>query len=231
MTQRTMPVHDAGTTAGHGGVPSPTATSTTRRLLACGVAAAPLFVVVALAQALTRPGFDLTRDAVSLLTIGRLGWIQVANFLVTGLLMIACAAGTRRVLHGGPGGRWIPALLYACGAGLLGGGVFHPDPSGGFPPGTPSSSAVSSWHGMLHMVSGSTAFLALIAVCFVIGHRFGAGGQRRWAVASRVSGALFAAGLAASGAPGGSLTLFMGVSIALIWVALAAGRLIAERHA
>jgi hypothetical protein len=183
---------------------------------------------VALIQALTRPGFSLTRDAVSLLTIGSQGWIQTTSFLLTGLLLVAAGTGVRHVLRGGPGGRWAPVLLYVCGAGLMAGGVFHPDPSGGFPPGTPAgASAVSSWHGALHMVSGSAAFLALIAVCFVLARRFGATGQRRWAVCSRISGALFAMGLAASGAPDGSLSLFAGAAIAMIWVALTSARLIA----
>jgi hypothetical protein len=65
-------------------------------------------------------------------------------------------------------------------------------------------------------------------VCFVLGRRFAACGQRRWAVGSRASGAIFAAALAASGAPGGSLTLYAGVAEAMIWVALSSARLIAE---
>ena len=35
--------------------------ATTRRLLAAGTVAAPLFAAVALAQAAVRPGYDLTR--------------------------------------------------------------------------------------------------------------------------------------------------------------------------
>ena len=230
MMQRTMPGVGEAALDGRGDQnQSRTAPKGTRRLLACGVAAGPLFLAAALIQALTRPGFDLTRDAVSLLSIGSLGWIQITNFLLTGVLFVAAAAGLRRVLRGRTGGRWVPALIYVCGAGLMAGGVFHPDPSGGFPPGTPAgASAVSSWHGVLHMVSGSAAFLALIAVCFVLGRRFAARGQRRWAVGSRASGAIFAAALAASGAPGGSLTLYAGVAVAMIWVALSSARLIAE---
>jgi Protein of unknown function (DUF998) len=78
-------------------------------LLVCGAVAGPLFVAVVVAQALTRTGFDLTRDAASLLDDGSWGWIQSANFVVTGLLLIAAAAGLRRTLRTGPGHRWIPA--------------------------------------------------------------------------------------------------------------------------
>jgi hypothetical protein len=176
-----------------------------------------------------RPGFHPARDAVSLLSIGHLGWIQVTNFLVTGALYLACATGMRRVVRTGPGRRWIPALLYVCGAGIAGGGVFHPDPGDGFPPGTPAdASTVSSWHGVLHQVCGMSAFLALIALCFVFGHRFARAGQRRLAAGSRIAGALFAVALPAAGAPGGALTLCAGVAIGMFCVAFASAQVIAE---
>jgi hypothetical protein len=46
------------------------------------------------------------------------------------------------------------------------------------------------------MVFGSLAFLALIALCFVLGHWFSRAGHRRWAISSRVAGM---AGLPAAG--------------------------------
>jgi hypothetical protein len=50
-------------------------------------------------------------------------------------------------------------------------------------PGTPAhASAVSSWHGVMHMAYGSTAFIALIAACFVLARRFSPSGQRRSAM-------------------------------------------------
>ncbi len=84
-------------------------TTNTKRLLLGGMVGGPLFVVVGLAQALTRHGFDLTRQALSLLTLGNAGWIQIASFLVTGALAMAFATGMRRALRGGPGGTWAPA--------------------------------------------------------------------------------------------------------------------------
>jgi Protein of unknown function (DUF998) len=58
-------------------------TSVTRALLAGG-GAGPLFILVGLLQAFTRDGFDLRRHPLSLLSNGDLGWIQIANFIVTG---------------------------------------------------------------------------------------------------------------------------------------------------
>jgi len=189
-----------------------------------------VFVVTALVQALTRPGFNLTRNALSLLDDGSLGWIQAANFIATGLLLIAAGAGLRRAITAGPGHRWAPRLLTITGVGLIGGGLFHPDPSTGFPPGTPpGASAISSWHGVLHEVSGSVAFLALIIFCFVVARRYRASGQRTAAACSVAAGLLCAAGVATGGAPHGSLTLFVGVSIALPWTAVTTTRLITIR--
>lgn len=222
--QRTAGAAPAGSiTAADPIAPGP---ASTRVLRTCGAVAGPLFVVAALVQALTRPGFSLTRNALSLLDDGSLGWIQAANFIVTGLLLIAASVALGRAITAGPGRRWAPRLLAITGAGLIGGGIFHPDPSGGFPPGTPpDASAVSSWHGVLHQVSGSAAFLALIIFCFVAARRYRADGQRAAAACSVAAGVLCAAGVATGGAPHGSLTLFTGVSIALLWTAFTTARL------
>jgi hypothetical protein len=48
-----------------------------------------------------------------LLSLGDLGWIQIANFVVTGALFVACAVGLRRVLHPGRAGTWGPRLVGA----------------------------------------------------------------------------------------------------------------------
>jgi hypothetical protein len=54
---------------------APPAARSIRLRLACGVLAGPLYLVVSYAQAFTRDGFDLTRDAFSYLSLGDLGSI------------------------------------------------------------------------------------------------------------------------------------------------------------
>jgi hypothetical protein len=202
----------------------------TTALLLCGAVAAPIFIVTALSQAALRPGFDITRHAVSLLSNGGLGWIQIATFLTTGPLSIAGAVGMRRSLSGISGGRWAPALLAVFGAGLTGAGLFRADPAFGFPPGTPANATgFASWHGVLHSVCGGASFLALIAACFVLARAFATGGQRRSAIISCVVAVLFAAGLANGPGPDGPLTLFLGVSVAWLWVVATELRLIIDR--
>lgn len=76
----------------------------TRTLLACGVLAGPLFLSTVLAQALTRDGFDARRHPLSLLSLGDLGWIQIANFIIVGILATTSAVGMRRMLRDGRAG-------------------------------------------------------------------------------------------------------------------------------
>ncbi len=202
-------------------------TISTRRLLACGAVAGPLFLAVALIQALARPGYDLVRDPVSVLSNGSLGWIQIANFLVSGSLASAGAVGLRRALHGHAGGKWAPRLIAMLAAGLVADGIFRTDPTNGFPPGTPlDAPAIATWHGLLHQVFGSLSFLSLIAACFVLAHYFSRGGASRDAWASRAAGTLFTIGLLSAGAAATGLPLFIGVGIAWLWTAAVQARLL-----
>ena len=105
------------------------ATRVTKSLLGYGVIAGPLYVSVSLAQALTRQGFDLSRHEWSLLSNGSLGWIQITNFVVTGLMTVAFAIGVRRVLPAGRGATWAPRLIATYGVGMISAGVFRADPA------------------------------------------------------------------------------------------------------
>lgn len=173
-------------------VSSDTIPGTTKALLSCGTIAGPLYVVVVLLQAVTRDGFDITRHPASLMSNGDLGWVQITNFLVSGLLFIAGAIGLRRVMPTGRGRTWGPVLISGLGAGMVAAGIFVADPVDGFPPGTPLGppSAVSL-HGMLHFVAGTVTFLSLIAACFVFARRFVALGQPGWAAYSATTGLIF----------------------------------------
>jgi len=161
---------------------SPAAPSTeTARLLACGVVAGPLFIAVLMIQAFAREGFDLSRHPLSLLSLGDLGWIQIANFIVTGGLFVVCAVGMRRVLRPGRSGTWAPRLVGAFGVGLMLAGVFTTDAGAGFPPGAPAGAPEQiSWHGILHEVGFGLAFLGMIVGCLVFARRFAALKRRSW---------------------------------------------------
>jgi hypothetical protein len=197
---------------------------TTNRLLTAGAVAAPLFAILALAQAATRTGYDLTRHPVSMLALGDLGWIQTTSFVVCGLLVLVAAVGLRRARRGQKAGTWGPILLVTQGIGLLIAAVFEIDAADGFPIGTPAGVPTTmSGHMILHNVGGSLAFFTMIAACFVLARVFG----RPWKVAGRVAAIAFAVGLAwaFSGGAAGSLTLFLGVVIAWTWQSISLARL------
>jgi hypothetical protein len=214
-----------------GGVAGAAPEKVTRALLACGVVAGPLFMVVALLQAFTRPGFDLRRHALSMLSLGDLGWIQVTNFELTGLLAVALAIGIRRALRAGPAGTWGPPLIGAYGVGFIIAGIFPIDPALGFPPGAPTGFTGFSWHASLHFLGFTVAFIGLIAACLVFARRFARLRRRGWAaysVATGVAGfALIALGM--TGVVAASVAFAVMGLVTSAWIAVIALRLLSEQ--
>lgn len=208
-----------------------TTTAVTRVLLACGALAGPLFFVMVTIQLLVRPGFDVRRHPISLLSLGDLGWIQITTFILTGLAGVAFAVGVRRALAHARGGTWGPLLIGLFGLGLIAAGIFTADPSLGFPPGTPSGVPDHlSWHSVLHGVAFFTAFSSLTAVCFVFSRRFA--GLNRWgwvaccAANGVVTPAIVAVGVSHPSAAG--VPFAAAAALAFGWVSGLALQLMAE---
>jgi hypothetical protein len=199
-----------------------TAGRVTRSLLGYGVIAGPFYVIVSLAQALTRPGFDLTRHEWSLLANGALGWIQIANFVLTGLMLVGAAVGFRRALRPTTGSAWAPRLLAGYGLSLVAAGILRADPADGFPLGTPPGPATVSWHGLGHLAAGTIGFACLVATCFVLARRLRADGRSGLAMWSQVTGIGFLAGFvgiaAGSGRVGANLAFTAAVIAAWVWL-------------
>ncbi len=196
----------------------------TKSLLGYGVIAGPIYVVVAAAQVIARTGYDPTRHAVSQLSNGDLGWIQIANFLLTGAMTIAAAVGMRRALGPGPLSAWASGLLGIYGLGVFCGGIFRADPSDGFPPGTPPGMGDVSWHGLAHFAVAGLGFLCLVAACLVTGAWFARANEPGWAWYSRITGIVFLASFAAlsSGSGGAATILIFTAALVAAWVWLAA---------
>jgi hypothetical protein len=198
----------------------------TKLLLTGGVLAGPIYIIVGIAQILTRAGFDITRHPLSFMSLGDLGWIQITNFIVTGLLVIVSAIGMHRLAQADKRLRWGALLLGIYGLGVLGGGLFVPDPALGFPPGTPDTYPTTmSWHGLLHFIFGQIGFLALIAASFVYARYFAANSLRGWTMFSALTGAIFLFAIIATVATAGGdgsvwalLVLYVAVILAWIWL-------------
>ncbi|WP_017537671.1 DUF998 domain-containing protein [Nocardiopsis halophila] len=164
----------------------------TRRLLVGGAAAGPLFVAVFTAAGALRPDYDPLRHPVSSLALTGDGWVQAANFLLAGGLLVLLAAGMRRVPVGGRTGA-APWAVGAAGVGLAGAGVFPGDPLSGYPPGSPDE-IVYTPAGVAHDAFSMLVFIGLPVACVVFGVR--ALRARWWAAAaysllSAVAGVVF----------------------------------------
>lgn len=187
---------------------------TARGLLRCGVWAGPVYLVVGLAQALVRDGFDLARHPLSLLANGSGGWIQTANLLLTGVAVVAAAVGLGRVL--GAKSRGVTWPLAGFGLGMVVAALFPADPMDGFPPGTPLGFPTSiSTTGLVHFASGALGFTLLGISCLVAARVLSRRGLNPLARLSSSAGAAVLLGFY------GGMVLPIGV--AGIWMAVIAG--------
>ncbi|MEO9222972.1 MAG: DUF998 domain-containing protein [Mycobacteriaceae bacterium] len=191
----------------------------TKSLLGYGVLAGPFYIVVSLAQSLAHQGFDLTRHDWSLLATGPQGWIQMANLVITGIMVIAFAIGASRSMPS----VWAPRLVVLYGVGLVGAGLLVADPRGGYPVGSPAATQLSL-HGAGHMIAGMIGFAGLILATFVVARRLAIEDEPRAAWATRAVGLCFLAGISgvASGSSTPAITLTFTAAVLAVWVWLAA---------
>jgi Protein of unknown function (DUF998) len=186
-----------------------------RLLLWTGAAAGPAFIAAIVVQMLTRQGFDLGRQPLSLLSLGSLGWIQVTNFIVTGGMAVIGAIGMARALSSGRGSTWVPRLTGAYGAGLILAGVFPADPANGFPAGAPEGAPTHiTWHNNLHGVGAGLAFTALVVAGVIFARRMAAAGNQLMTAYSAVTGAAVVITMAA---PVAAFSIRLFVSSVLTW--------------
>ena len=138
--------------------------------LVAGVVAAPLFVGAFTWMGAARPGYRWRQHSVSSLACGRHGWMQRANFIVTGLLYCAASRGLGPASRSSLTGRVIPAMVSGVGIGLIGSGMFVTDPVAGFPLVVPDNDAadqpepgvtVPSRSGMLHNLFALPIFVGI----------------------------------------------------------------------
>ena len=186
----------------------------TRSLLGWGVIAGPFYVVFGLVLAFTRPGFDITKHALSLLTLGDLGWLQRTNLILTGLMAIVAAFGILRAIRNGRGlAMGVLTIIY--GGGLILSAIFTPDPVEGFPLG--STGGVFSLSGILHLLFGALGFLAIAVAAFA--H---SAWSRSIGAKSRVNSSIVLGILVIVGFVGGAALSASSIGVALLWVAVLA---------
>lgn len=187
----------------------------TRSLLGWGVVAGPFYVVVGLVLALTRPGFDLARHALSLLMLGDRGWMQRTDFILSAVMVGAAAYGILRTIRFGRR-LAIGALTGGYGLCLVLSAIFLPDPASGFPPGQTGDTTTT--HGILHLLFGAIGFLCLAAAALAYASWASARGERGQARLGLWTGILILVGFI-----GGAVLAHTSVGVALLWLAVLAG--------
>lgn len=210
------------------------AASRTRTLLRCGMLAGPFYVAVGLIQAFVRNGFDLARHPLSLLANGPGGWVQTANFVIVGLMVIAAAVGLRRAL--GPRSRTVKWYLSGFGASMILAAIFPADPVDGFPAGTPEGFPTSiSTQGVLHFVAGTLGFVSLAVSCFFAARTLSVRNESVPARLSFFSGLIVLVGFFGGPALGSSSAATLGIWLSVIvgwaWLAILSAHLVAKTPA
>jgi Protein of unknown function (DUF998) len=209
-----------------------------RLLLGAATVGLTAFVVTFLVEGALRPGYRPWRHAISQLSLGSFGWVNIIGVLVAGASLIAFAAGLRSALPSGVGSIWGPRLLAVAGTGLLLTAAVRDDPGLGYPPGIP---AQQSLHGLLHGLLVTVAVGCLGAACLVMARRFaGDPAWSGWVRYSTVTGVVVAATYVATAvvtgldqvgvlpnAPGGLLQRIM-IITGLGWCVAVAGRLLVD---
>jgi hypothetical protein len=195
----------------------------TRSLLGYGVLVGPFYLAVGLLQALLREGFDLKRHPLSVLANGPGGWVQTANFVLSGLMVLAAVVGFGRVL--GPKSRGVRWSLGIFGASMLVAAIFRADPMDGFPVGTPAGSPTTiSTVGFVHFVAGTLGFTALAVSCFFAASVMSRRNTPSLARLSFLSGLAvligFYGGAAFSNNSAGVLGIWLSVVVGWAWLAV-----------
>lgn len=138
----------------------------TRQLAWAGIVGPTLFVTVFMIEGWLRPGFEPLKMYVSELSLGPRGWIQIANFVVFGLLFLAFTRGLAIEFRSGKASRGGIILLTILAVGFLLSGPFVMDPTN-----TPPDRFTV--HGTVHGILGGIVFSLMPISCFLFLRRFG----------------------------------------------------------
>ena len=142
-----------------------------RRRLWYPVIGSMAFLVTSCAEAARRPDYDAWHQALSALSLGPRGWVQMINFLVLAAIILSTVAVWRRILRGGTGGMAVPALTALTGVSFVVCGLMPQDPAPGYDPMGLNLTA-PTLTGSIHLAFAGLAALGSIGMLFVMARRY-----------------------------------------------------------
>jgi hypothetical membrane protein len=160
----------------------------TKILLISGALGCWLFVLASIIAGRFHIDYNPVRHPLSSLALGEYGWLQVANFILLGLLTLGFAIGLRRALRPSKDSFWGGLVMGVVAIGLVGTGIFITDPEYGYPVNVPLILAPVTLPGYLHELFSLIIFLGLPVACFILRHRFQVIHEPGWARYSGFTG-------------------------------------------
>ncbi len=165
-----------------------TADLKTKALLICGAIACPIFIIAVFIEGATRSDYNSLLYPLSSLSIGDMGWTQILNFIITGILLVLFSLGLRQVFKSKKLKFRGPLLIGLVGIGLMGAGIFVTDPIFGYPTSKPLMLRQFTFHGHLHDAFSMLVFICLPWACFAFRKHFITTGEQGWAAYSSFTG-------------------------------------------
>jgi len=135
-------------------------------LLWAGIIAPILFAIVFMIDGFLKPGYSAYSEAISYLEVGTNGWIQRANFLLFGLLLLAFLVGYISRMRPILGPSWLytaSTFLLLSDLGWIMACFFIPNTY---------LAPQFIWPWMLHQIAASTVFIPFALACIVLGAKF-----------------------------------------------------------
>lgn len=122
-----------------------------RRVALAGIVAPAGFFTIMMVLGLITPSYDWIARYGSELSLGRLGWVMIANFIALGVVEIALAAALGRTIGDRASGWVATGAVGLIGAAFVVAGICVTDPA-------KLVNGAHSWHGIVHAFTAVVIF-------------------------------------------------------------------------
>jgi hypothetical protein len=149
--------------------------------------ASAISLALSIIQGAYRQEFDPWHQAVSALSLGPGGWLQMINLTAFGLVILSTVSPWQRILAGARGGTAYPLLTALVGISFIGVGLLPQDPAPGYDPAGLRLTAPTPT-GLAHLAIAGIAVLSSVIALFVMAARLaGQPAWRGWSLYSSVT--------------------------------------------